>query len=92
MVLFKEEDTEEQAITGLHNDITKAKRHLTDIGQMLNDKTEHIFVQNKSAETTWHITSVDYKGRVGQAVLDLGITLRTHTQASLNKGKRVADT
>eukprot|EP00972_Heterocapsa_arctica_P052959 7797533-Heterocapsa_arctica.AAC.1 len=34
----------------------------------------------------------DYKGRVGQAVIDLGITLRAHTQASLNKGKRVADT
>eukprot|EP00972_Heterocapsa_arctica_P040300 5937243-Heterocapsa_arctica.AAC.1 len=46
----------------------------------------------KVHKQTWHRTSPDYKGRVGQAVLDLGITFRTHTQASLNKGKRVADT
>eukprot|EP00972_Heterocapsa_arctica_P040299 5937242-Heterocapsa_arctica.AAC.1 len=59
---------------------------------MLNDKKEQIFVQNKRAENAWHRTSPDYKGRVGQAVLDLGITLRTHAQASLNKGKRVGDT
>eukprot|EP00972_Heterocapsa_arctica_P013863 2042797-Heterocapsa_arctica.AAC.1 len=40
----------------------------------------------------WYRTSPEYSGRVGQAVLDLGITLRTHTQASLHKEKRVADT
>eukprot|EP00972_Heterocapsa_arctica_P015603 2296970-Heterocapsa_arctica.AAC.1 len=34
----------------------------------------------------------NYKGKVGQGVLDLGIILRTHTQSSLNKGKRVSDT
>eukprot|EP00972_Heterocapsa_arctica_P048246 7114128-Heterocapsa_arctica.AAC.1 len=33
MVLFKEEDTEEQAITGLHKDLTKANQHITNIGQ-----------------------------------------------------------
>eukprot|EP00972_Heterocapsa_arctica_P103543 15260608-Heterocapsa_arctica.AAC.1 len=49
-------------------------------------------MQNKTGERIWHQTSTDYKGRVGQAVIDLGITLRTHTQASLNKAKRVDDT
>eukprot|EP00972_Heterocapsa_arctica_P000310 44458-Heterocapsa_arctica.AAC.1 len=34
----------------------------------------------------------NYKGKVGQAVVDLGITHRTHKRASLNKGKRVGDT
>ena len=34
----------------------------------------------------------DYKGKIGQAVIDLGITHRTHKRASLNKGKRVSDT
>eukprot|EP00972_Heterocapsa_arctica_P011792 1726782-Heterocapsa_arctica.AAC.1 len=34
----------------------------------------------------------DYKGKVGQAVVDLGITNRTHNRASINKGKRVGDT
>eukprot|EP00972_Heterocapsa_arctica_P013626 2009847-Heterocapsa_arctica.AAC.1 len=34
----------------------------------------------------------DYKGKVGQAVVDLGITHRTHDRASINKGKRVGDT
>eukprot|EP00972_Heterocapsa_arctica_P020456 3016930-Heterocapsa_arctica.AAC.1 len=62
------------------------------MAQMLNDKKEHIFIQNKCADTTWHRTSPDDKGRVGQAVIDLGVTFRTHTQASLNKGKRVAET
>eukprot|EP00972_Heterocapsa_arctica_P069993 10340069-Heterocapsa_arctica.AAC.1 len=34
----------------------------------------------------------DHKGNIGQAVVDLGITHRTHNRASLNEGKRVADT
>eukprot|EP00972_Heterocapsa_arctica_P108475 15974724-Heterocapsa_arctica.AAC.1 len=34
----------------------------------------------------------DYKGKIGQAVVDLGITHRTHNRAIINKGKRVADT
>eukprot|EP00972_Heterocapsa_arctica_P067128 9907478-Heterocapsa_arctica.AAC.1 len=34
----------------------------------------------------------NYKGKVGQAVVDLGITHRTHNRASLNKGKGVGDT
>eukprot|EP00972_Heterocapsa_arctica_P110068 16207179-Heterocapsa_arctica.AAC.2 len=92
MVLFKEGDTEQQTIVGLHTYFTEAKQTLTDIGQFLTDNKERIFVQSKSGEQVWHRTSPYYKGRVGQAVLDLGITFRTHTQASLNKGKRVGDT
>eukprot|EP00972_Heterocapsa_arctica_P056644 8361201-Heterocapsa_arctica.AAC.1 len=40
----------------------------------------------------WNKVLPDYKGKVGQAVVDLGITHRTHNRASINKGKRVADT
>jgi hypothetical protein len=85
MVLFKEGDTEEEAISGLYKDLIEAKNKLTEIGQVLNDKKEHIFVQSKTGELIWHQNCPDYKGRVGQAVIDLGITLRTHTDASLNK-------
>eukprot|EP00972_Heterocapsa_arctica_P037438 5510410-Heterocapsa_arctica.AAC.1 len=62
------------------------------MGQVLNDKKEQIFVQSETGERIWHQTCPDYKGRVGQAVIDLGITLRTHNEASLNKSKRVEDT
>eukprot|EP00972_Heterocapsa_arctica_P057724 8516058-Heterocapsa_arctica.AAC.1 len=43
-------------------------------------------------ERVWHQHCPEYKGRVGQAVIDLGITLRSHTDSSLNKQKRVDDT
>eukprot|EP00972_Heterocapsa_arctica_P077715 11462748-Heterocapsa_arctica.AAC.1 len=33
----------------------------------------------------------EYKGKVGQAVVDLGITHRVHTRASLNKALAVRD-
>eukprot|EP00972_Heterocapsa_arctica_P083174 12256485-Heterocapsa_arctica.AAC.1 len=71
MVLFKEGDTEEEAISGLYKDLMEAKNKLTDIGQVLNDKKEHIFVQSKTGEIIWHQTCPDYKGRVGQSVVDL---------------------
>eukprot|EP00972_Heterocapsa_arctica_P032907 4841935-Heterocapsa_arctica.AAC.1 len=90
MVLFKEGDTEE-AISGLYKDLMDAKDKLTSIGQVLNDEKEHI-VQNKTGERVWHQHCPDYNGRVGQAVIDLGITLRTHTETSLNKQKGVDDT
>eukprot|EP00972_Heterocapsa_arctica_P105922 15603119-Heterocapsa_arctica.AAC.1 len=92
MVLFKEGDTEEEAISGLYTYLIDAKNKLTSIGQVLDDKNEQIFVQNKTAERLWHQHCPDYKGRVGQAVIALGITLRTHTEASLNKQKGVDDT
>eukprot|EP00972_Heterocapsa_arctica_P020776 3061223-Heterocapsa_arctica.AAC.1 len=66
----------------------EAKDKLTSIGQVLNDEKEHIFVQSKTGEKVWHQTCPDYEGRVGQAVIDLGITLRSHTDSSLNKQKR----
>eukprot|EP00972_Heterocapsa_arctica_P026915 3960872-Heterocapsa_arctica.AAC.1 len=59
---------------------------------MLNDKKEQIFVQSKTGQRIWHQTCPDYKGRVGQTVIDLGITLRTHNEASLSKKKKVDDT
>eukprot|EP00972_Heterocapsa_arctica_P082231 12120156-Heterocapsa_arctica.AAC.1 len=60
--------------------------------EVLNDKKELIFVQSKTGEIIWHQTSPYYNGRVGQAVIYLGIILRTHNEASLNKAKRVDDT
>eukprot|EP00972_Heterocapsa_arctica_P032212 4747611-Heterocapsa_arctica.AAC.1 len=51
-----------------------------------------MFVQNKTGERVWHQHCPDNKGRVGQAVIDLGITLRSRTDSSLNKQKRVYDT
>eukprot|EP00972_Heterocapsa_arctica_P076798 11327215-Heterocapsa_arctica.AAC.1 len=56
---------------------------------VLNDNQYQIFVPSNSGNNIWHRTSPDYEGRVGQAVLDLGITLITHTQASLNETKSV---
>eukprot|EP00972_Heterocapsa_arctica_P058766 8663658-Heterocapsa_arctica.AAC.1 len=70
----------------------EAKGKLTSIGQVLNDKKEQTFVQNKTGERIWLQHCPDYKGRVGQPVIDLGITLRSHTDSSMNKQKRVDDT
>eukprot|EP00972_Heterocapsa_arctica_P095430 14073574-Heterocapsa_arctica.AAC.1 len=83
MALFKEGDTEEQAIRSSSRSDrgqTKADRDWADA----HDKKEQILVQSKTGERVWHQTSPDYKGRVGQA--------NSHTQASLNKAKRVDDT
>eukprot|EP00972_Heterocapsa_arctica_P028585 4205955-Heterocapsa_arctica.AAC.1 len=51
MVLFKEGDTEEEAVSGLYKDLMEAKDTLTSIGQVLNDEKEHIFVQSKTGES-----------------------------------------
>eukprot|EP00972_Heterocapsa_arctica_P095063 14020814-Heterocapsa_arctica.AAC.1 len=67
MVLFKEGDTEEEAISGLYKCLIEANNKLTEVGQVLNDKKEHIFVQSKTGARIWHQTCPDYKGRVGQA-------------------------
>eukprot|EP00972_Heterocapsa_arctica_P064412 9506037-Heterocapsa_arctica.AAC.1 len=71
MVLFKEGDTEEEAVSGLYKDLMEAKEKMTSIGQVLNDKKEHFFVRNKTGERVWHQHCPDYRGRVGQAVIDL---------------------
>eukprot|EP00972_Heterocapsa_arctica_P106922 15749734-Heterocapsa_arctica.AAC.1 len=47
MVLFKEGDTEEEAISGLYKDLMEAKDKLTSIGQVLNNKKEHILYKAK---------------------------------------------
>eukprot|EP00972_Heterocapsa_arctica_P092344 13618585-Heterocapsa_arctica.AAC.1 len=80
VVLLKEGDTEEEAISGLYKYLIEAKNKLTYIGQ------------SKTGERIWHQHCPDYKGRVGQAVIDLGITMRTHTEANLNQKTRVDDT
>eukprot|EP00972_Heterocapsa_arctica_P039462 5810842-Heterocapsa_arctica.AAC.1 len=67
MVLFKEGDTEEEAISVLYKYLIEAKSKLTEIGQVLSDKKEQIFVQSRTGERIWHQTCPDYKGRVGQA-------------------------
>eukprot|EP00972_Heterocapsa_arctica_P001708 244000-Heterocapsa_arctica.AAC.1 len=81
MVLFKEGDTEEKAISGLYKDLieAKSKQQLAKLG-------------SKTGERICHKNCPDYKGRVGQAVIDLGITLRTHAEARLSKKKRIDDT
>eukprot|EP00972_Heterocapsa_arctica_P018495 2732593-Heterocapsa_arctica.AAC.1 len=76
MVLFKEGDTEEQAIIGLHKYLTETKQKLTNIGQVLNDKKEQISVQSKTGERVWRQTTPDYKGRVRSS----GHRLRYHSQ------------
>eukprot|EP00972_Heterocapsa_arctica_P098658 14559408-Heterocapsa_arctica.AAC.1 len=67
MILFKEGDTAEEAISGLYKDLMEANNTLTEIGQVLNDMKEQIFVQSKTGERIWHQECPDYKGRVGQA-------------------------
>eukprot|EP00972_Heterocapsa_arctica_P107858 15885458-Heterocapsa_arctica.AAC.1 len=52
MVLFKEGDTKAEAISGLYKDLIEAKNKLTEIGQVLNDKKEHIVVQSKTGQKT----------------------------------------
>eukprot|EP00972_Heterocapsa_arctica_P000555 82195-Heterocapsa_arctica.AAC.1 len=46
MDLFKEGDTEEEAISGLYKDLMEAKSKLPRIGQVLNDKKEQMFAQS----------------------------------------------
>eukprot|EP00972_Heterocapsa_arctica_P040210 5924373-Heterocapsa_arctica.AAC.1 len=63
MVLFKEGDTEEEAVSGLYKDLMEGKDKFTSIGQVLNDKKEQLFVHNKTGERIWHQHCPDYKGR-----------------------------
>eukprot|EP00972_Heterocapsa_arctica_P073324 10828885-Heterocapsa_arctica.AAC.1 len=43
-------------------------------------------------EKLWQKIYPGCKGQLGQAVVDLGITHRTHTKASFNKGNIITDT
>eukprot|EP00972_Heterocapsa_arctica_P061281 9036221-Heterocapsa_arctica.AAC.1 len=92
MVLFKETANEIDTVNGIIEDLANTKARLKAIGQRLNDNKEQIFVHFESVAKTFRNLVPDYKGKIGQAVVDLGITHRTHNRASLNKGKRVADT
>ena len=92
MVLFKETANETDTVNGIIEDLANTKARLRAIGQRLNDNKEQIFVPFESTATIFWEREPDYKGKIGQAVVDLGITHRTHNRASLNKGKRVADT
>eukprot|EP00972_Heterocapsa_arctica_P061452 9063208-Heterocapsa_arctica.AAC.1 len=73
-------------------DLDRTQSKLRAIGQRLNDAKEQICVPFESVAKIFRHLIPNYKGKVGQAVVDLGITHRTHKRASLNKGKRVADT
>eukprot|EP00972_Heterocapsa_arctica_P029339 4318289-Heterocapsa_arctica.AAC.1 len=44
MLLFKEADTEEEAISGLYKYLIEAKNKLTEIGRVLNDKNISSFI------------------------------------------------
>eukprot|EP00972_Heterocapsa_arctica_P077174 11382409-Heterocapsa_arctica.AAC.1 len=92
MVLFKESDNENVAVEGILEDLDHTKGKLKAIGQRLNDGKEQILVPFRSAEKLFWGNHHEYKRKVGQAVVDLGITHRTHTRASINKGTIVGDT
>eukprot|EP00972_Heterocapsa_arctica_P031993 4712895-Heterocapsa_arctica.AAC.1 len=85
MVLFKETSNETETVNGIIEDLASTKGRLREIGQRLNDAKEQIFVPFESAAKTFREKVPDYKGSIGQAVVDLGITHRTHNRASLNK-------
>eukprot|EP00972_Heterocapsa_arctica_P009816 1444507-Heterocapsa_arctica.AAC.1 len=91
MVLFKETPNETDTVKGIIEDLDRTKARLRAIGQRSNDAKEQIFVPFEAVANMFRKVVPDYKGKVGQAVVDLGITHRTHNRASLNKGKRVAD-
>eukprot|EP00972_Heterocapsa_arctica_P007475 1090750-Heterocapsa_arctica.AAC.1 len=63
---FSKKETLKKRLSA-YEDLMEAKNQLTEIGQVLNDKTEQIFVQSKTGKRIWHRTCPDYKGRVGQA-------------------------
>eukprot|EP00972_Heterocapsa_arctica_P037466 5516303-Heterocapsa_arctica.AAC.1 len=92
MVLFKESDNEKYEVEGIIVDLDRTKGKLKAIGQKLNDGKQQIFVPFTSTERMLRENIPDYKGKIGQDVVDLGITHRTNNRASINKGKRSGDT
>eukprot|EP00972_Heterocapsa_arctica_P105754 15579454-Heterocapsa_arctica.AAC.1 len=81
MVLFNEYDNSNFAVKSIIADLDRTKGKLKAIGQRLNDGKEHNFVPCKSTERMFRENIPDCKGKVGQAVVDLGITHRTHNRA-----------
>ena len=88
MVLFKETPNEEDTVEEIIEELNSTKARTRAIGQILNDAKEQIFVPFQSVAKLFRKIVPDYKGKIGQAVIDLGITHRTHKRASLNKGKK----
>eukprot|EP00972_Heterocapsa_arctica_P003287 489459-Heterocapsa_arctica.AAC.1 len=60
---------------------TSQKGKLNNMGQVRNDSKEQIFMPNTYMEKLWDNITPDYKGKVGQEVVDLGVTHRVHTRA-----------
>eukprot|EP00972_Heterocapsa_arctica_P111770 16427995-Heterocapsa_arctica.AAC.1 len=87
MVLFKESPNGNSAVEGIIEDLGHTKSKLRAIGERLNAGKEQIVVLFESTAKKLRDTIPDYKGKVGQAVVDPGVTHRTHNRASLNKGK-----
>eukprot|EP00972_Heterocapsa_arctica_P038141 5616143-Heterocapsa_arctica.AAC.1 len=71
MVLFKESSIENIAVEGIIEDLEHTKSKLRAIGQRLNDGKEQIFVPFESTAKKFREQITDYKGKVGQAVVDL---------------------
>eukprot|EP00972_Heterocapsa_arctica_P010706 1570754-Heterocapsa_arctica.AAC.1 len=85
MVLFKETPNEIDTVKGIIEDLNHTKSKLRATGQRLNDAKEQIFVPfDSTAKIVWEQIP-NYRGKVGQAMVDLGITHRTHKRASRNK-------
>eukprot|EP00972_Heterocapsa_arctica_P083238 12264112-Heterocapsa_arctica.AAC.1 len=78
-------------VKGIIEDLDHTKSKLRAIGHRLHDAKEQLFVPFESTATIIRELIPNYKGKVGQAVVDWGITHRTHKRASLNKGNRVGD-
>eukprot|EP00972_Heterocapsa_arctica_P079741 11749233-Heterocapsa_arctica.AAC.1 len=71
MVLFKESPVENLAVEGIIEDLEHTKTNLRAIGQRLNDEREQILVPFESTAKNFREQTPDYKGKVGQAVVDL---------------------
>eukprot|EP00972_Heterocapsa_arctica_P020929 3083483-Heterocapsa_arctica.AAC.1 len=67
-------------VKGIIEDLDHTKSKLRAIGQRLNDAKEQIFVPFEYTANLLRKLIPNYKGKVGQAVVDLGITHRTHTK------------
>eukprot|EP00972_Heterocapsa_arctica_P088069 12984882-Heterocapsa_arctica.AAC.1 len=72
MFLFKESPNESTAVEGIIEDLGLTKSKLRALGQRLNDGKEQSLVPFESTAKKFRENIPDYKGKVGQAVVDLG--------------------
>eukprot|EP00972_Heterocapsa_arctica_P032386 4772173-Heterocapsa_arctica.AAC.1 len=75
MVLFKEGDTEEEAIRGMYTYPTEAKQKLKDLGQVLNDNTTYL----RSKQDRKHKLAPDQPRLQGESRTS-GYLFRNHSQ------------